>query len=154
MEVPHLMSTRLLECWLATIKASSATMSHALQQTKPARMGVICKSASSTPHFLLARVQLLTVFPICLSAYLLQLLSICVLSTAFKTFCSNKLGIHISTPCEHESNSLDVITAKHARNSRKVQENRVTWSFAMFRNRQWLFWDVRISVGKSTNMAL
>ena len=31
------------------------------------------------------------VFP----AYPLQLLSICVLSTAFKTFCSNNLGIHI-----------------------------------------------------------
>ena len=40
----------------------------------------------------------------------------------------NKLGIHISAPCEHESNSHDVITAKHARNSRKVQEDRVTWS--------------------------
>ena len=62
MEVPHLMSTRLMECWLATLKASSATMPHALQQTKPARMRVICRSASSTPHFLLARVQLLTFF--------------------------------------------------------------------------------------------
>ena len=70
MKVPHLMilmSTRLMECLLATLKASSATMSHALEQTKAARIGVICKSASSTPHFLLARVQFPTCFPICLS---------------------------------------------------------------------------------------
>ena len=42
-------------------------MSHALEQTKAAGIGVICKSASSTPHFLLARVQFSTCFPICLS---------------------------------------------------------------------------------------
>ena len=36
MKVPHLMSIRPMECWLATLNASSATMSHALQQTKAA----------------------------------------------------------------------------------------------------------------------
>ena len=40
MKVPHLMilmSIRPMECWLATLNASSATMSHALEQTKAAR---------------------------------------------------------------------------------------------------------------------
>ena len=64
MKVPHLMSIRPMECWLATLKASSATMSHALEQLKAARIRVICKSASIAPHFLLARVQLSIFFPI------------------------------------------------------------------------------------------
>ena len=34
MKVPHLMSIRPMECWLATLNASSATMSHALQEVK------------------------------------------------------------------------------------------------------------------------
>ena len=45
--VPHLMSIRPMECWLATLNASSPTMAHALEQTKAARIGVICNSASS-----------------------------------------------------------------------------------------------------------
>ena len=85
---------------------------------------MICKSASSAPHFLLARVQgysfqlvIQLVFP----AYTLQLPSVCVLPTAFKTFCWNKLGIltgtswhfsdissDISARWAHESTSLDV----------------------------------------------
>ena len=39
-------------------------MSHALEQINAARIGVICKSASTAPHFLLARVQLSICFPI------------------------------------------------------------------------------------------
>ena len=128
MEVPHLMSTRLMECWLATLKASSATMSHALQQTKAVRIGVICKSASSTPHFLLAKVQFPTCFPICLSHIHLatshlatSLFIICFLPTVFKTFCSNKpesltgkswefSDIASDTPAlwAHDGTSLDV----------------------------------------------
>ena len=57
MKVPHLMSIRPMECCIATLNASSATISHALQQTKAARVGVICQGASSAPHFLLARLQ-------------------------------------------------------------------------------------------------
>ena len=66
-------------------------MSHAVEQTKAARI-VICKSASSTPHFLLARVQFPTCSPICLSHIHLatSLYIICFLPTVFKTFCSNK----------------------------------------------------------------
>ena len=47
MKVPHLMSVRPMECWLATQNASSPTMSHALEKTKAARIEVICLSASS-----------------------------------------------------------------------------------------------------------
>ena len=57
MKVPHLMSIRPMECCIATLSASSATMSHALQQKKAARVGVILQGASSAPHFLLARMQ-------------------------------------------------------------------------------------------------
>ena len=57
MKVPHLMSIRPMECCIATLNASSATISHALQQTKAARVGVILQGASSAPHFLLARLQ-------------------------------------------------------------------------------------------------
>ena len=77
----------------------------------------------------------------------------------------NKLAfLHISSdisaPWAHESNPLDVNAAKHARNSRKVQEDKLTWLcvvcglLAMLRNRKWLFWDLPISVRKSTNIAL
>ena len=37
--------------------SSSPTMSHALQQVKAARIGVICQVASIAPQFLLARLQ-------------------------------------------------------------------------------------------------
>ena len=37
---------KALECWLATLNASSAIMSHALEQINAARIGVICQSAS------------------------------------------------------------------------------------------------------------
>ena len=56
-KVPHLISIRAMQCWLATQNASSAIMSHALQQTKAAPVGVICQGASSAPHFLLARLS-------------------------------------------------------------------------------------------------
>ena len=77
MKVPRLMSTRPMEGWLAMLRASSAIMSDALQQTKAAPIGVICKSASSAPHFLLARVQLSIWFPICLSRIRLASLYLC-----------------------------------------------------------------------------
>ena len=75
--------------------ASSPAMSHALEQTKAARIGVICQGASSAPHFLLARLQGYSfqfVFQVVFPAYTLQLPS-CVLPTAFKAICLNKLGI-------------------------------------------------------------
>ena len=66
MKVPHLLSTTPMEGWVETLRASSAIMSDALQQTKAAPIGVICKSASIS--WLLAckaaRVQLSTCFPI------------------------------------------------------------------------------------------
>ena len=46
-KVPHLLSIRTMECWLATLNASSPIMSHALEQINAARIGVICISASS-----------------------------------------------------------------------------------------------------------
>ena len=122
------MSIRPMECRLATLDASSAIMSHALEQTKNARIGVIRQGASSAPHFLLARLkgysfQLVfqLVFPAYTLQHLLQLPSICVLLTAFRTLCSNKLGIvtgtswnfsnissDMSSLWAHESTSLDV----------------------------------------------
>ena len=69
------------------------------EQTKAARIGVICQGASSAPHFLLARLQGYSfqfVFQLVFPAYTLQLPS-CVLPTVFKTFCSNKLGILTGT---------------------------------------------------------
>ena len=49
MEVPHLMSIRSMECWLATPFASSAIMSHALEPIKSATIGsstkVLCQSS-------------------------------------------------------------------------------------------------------------
>ena len=38
---------KALECWLTTLKASSAIMSHALELINAARIGVICQSAVS-----------------------------------------------------------------------------------------------------------
>ena len=83
--------------------------------------------SSSAPHFLLARLQgysFQLVFQLVLPAYTLHLPSICVLPTAFKTFCSNKLGIltgrswhfsnissDISAWWAHESTSLDASKA-------------------------------------------
>ena len=37
-----------------------------------------------------------------------------------------QVGIDVSAPCTHESNSLDVNMTRYARSSRKVQENKVT----------------------------
>ena len=104
--------------------SSSPTLSHALQQVKAARLGVICQGVSIAPHFLRARLHGCSfqfVFQLVFPAYTLQLPSICVLPTAFKTFCWNKLGIltgtswhfsnrssDISAPWAHESTSPDV----------------------------------------------
>ena len=64
------------------------------------------------------------------------------LCQASADFSLEQVGIDISAPCTHESNSLDVYTAKHARSLRKVQEDRlrslcmVCALLAMFRNRK------------------
>ena len=144
MKVPQLISIRPMECWLATLNASSAIMSHALEQINAARIGVICKSASSAPHFLLARLQgysFQSVFQLVFPAYTVQLHSISVLLTAFKTFCSNKLGIPTGTklhffnissdmyaPWAHESTSLDINKAKGmlTSNAKRIFCNNVT----------------------------
>ena len=127
MKVPHLISIRPKECWLATLNASSAIM-FVLEQITAARIGVICKSASSAPHFLLARLQgysFQLVFQLVFPAYTLQLPSICLLPTALKTFCWRNLGILTGTSWHfsdissdmyalwaHESTSLDINKAK------------------------------------------
>ena len=75
-------------------------------------------------------------------------------------FSLEQVGIDVSAPCTHDSNSIDVYTTTHARGSGKVQEDRwrslcpVCGLLAMFRNRKWLFSDLPISVRKSTNIAL
>ena len=43
-----------------------------------------------------------------------------------RDFSLEQVGIDISCPCTHESNSLNVNTAKNARSSRKVEEDKVT----------------------------
>ena len=111
MKVTQLMSTQP-----HMQEASSPIMSHALEQINAARIGVICQGASSAPHFLLARLQGYSfqfVFQLVLPAYTLHLPSICVLPTAFKTFCSNKLGI-LTGRSWHFSNISSDISAPRA----------------------------------------
>ena len=105
--------------------SSSPTLSHALQEVKAARIGVICQGASSAPHFLLARVQLSICVPITVvfPAYTLQLPSICVLPTAFKTFCWNKLGILTGTSWHFSDISSD-IPARWAHESTSFDVNK------------------------------
>ena len=65
------------------------------EQTKAARIGVICQGASSAPQVLLARLQehsFQFVFHLVFPAYTLQLPSISALPTAFKKLCSNIRG--------------------------------------------------------------
>ena len=144
MKVLHLISMRPKECWLATLNASSAILSHALEQINAARIGVICQGASSAPHFLLARLKgysFQLVFQLVFPAYTLQLPSICVLSTAFKTFCWRNLEIlagtswhfsnissNISAPWAHESTSLDINEANGmlTSNAKRIFCNTVT----------------------------
>ena len=104
----------------------------------------LIKSASSAPHCLLSRLQghsFQFVFQLVFPAYTLQLPSICVLPTAFKTFCWNKLGIFtgtswhfsnissdISAPWAHERTSLDVNKANGmlTSNPKRIFCNNVT----------------------------
>ena len=51
--VPADRRNKTLECWLATLNASSAIMSHALEQINSARIGVICKSYARVLQVLL-----------------------------------------------------------------------------------------------------
>ena len=143
--VPADRRNKTLECWLATLDASSAIISHALEQIKAARIGVICQGASSAPHFLLARLQGYSfqfVFQWVFPPYTLQLPSICVLPTAFKTFCWNKLEIltgtswhfsdissDISALWAHESTSLDVNKANGmlTSNAKHIFSDNVTY---------------------------
>ena len=119
-------------------------MSHALEQIHAAGIGVICKSASIAPHFLLARLQgysFQLVIQLVCPAYILQLPSICVLLTAFKTFCWNKRGIlpgtslhfsnissDISAPWARERTSLDLkkTNGMLASNDKRIFCNNVT----------------------------
>ena len=105
--------------------SSSPTLPHALQQVKAARIGVICQGASSAPHFLLESLQGYSfqfVFQVVFPAYTLQLPSICVLPTAFKTFCSNKLGILTGTSWHFSDISSD-IPARWSHESTSVDVN-------------------------------
>ena len=65
--------------------------------------------------------------------------------------------ISIRTLSSHESNSLDVNTAKNARSRGKDEGDKVTlcdvWCSCNVQNRKWLLWDLPISVRKSTNIA-
>ena len=109
-----------------------------------ARIEVICQGASSTHHFLLARLTVYSfqfVFQLVSLPYTLQIPSISVLPTALKTFCWNKLGIltgtswhffnissDISALWAHESTSLDINKAYGmlASNARSIFCNNVT----------------------------
>ena len=104
-------------------KRTSAVMSYALEQLNAPGIGVIREGPSRASHFLLARVQFPTCFPIGLSHIHLatSLYIICFLPTVFKTFCSNKResltgkswefsDIASDTPAlrAHDGTSLDV----------------------------------------------
>ena len=151
-----------MECWLATLNESSATVSHALEQVTAARIGVICEcfNWSSLLACKAVTVQLSICFPISLSRIHLaaslylcprRLLSRHSVRTSWE-FSLEQVGIDISASCTYESNSLDVNTAKHVRSLRKVQEYRwrslcvVCGLLAMFRDRKSLFWVLPISV--------
>ena len=149
-------------------------MSHALEKTKAARIGVICLSASSKLsvsclHGYSASIQKIQGFfwkaifaipPIVPAVTLYTLpwkirIKTCPLSFSMASslllflfghgvetsnlgdvsahklcqasgdFSLEQVGIDVSAPCTHDSNSIDVYTATHARNSGKVQEDRL-----------------------------
>ena len=182
---------RPMKCWLATLNVSSPTMSHALEKTKAARIGLICKSASSKLRFLLAWLlcfytenpriffwkAIFATSPIVPAVTIHTLpwkmrVATCPLSFSMASslvlflfghgvetsnlgdvsaqklcqasgdFSLEQVGIDVSAPCRHDSNSIDVYTATHARGSRKVQDDRwrslcvVCGLLAMFRNRK------------------
>ena len=141
MKVPHLMSIRPMECWLATLNTSSATMSHALEQINAARIGAICKECFKCFPLLAWKGSIQLAVQLVFPAYTLQLPSNCVLLTAFKKLCSNKLGILTGTSWQfsnisvdisalraHESTSLDVNKANGmlTRNTKRIFCDHVT----------------------------
>ena len=78
MDVPHLVARRSMECWLATLDASSVIMSHASEQINAARIGVICQSASlKLSASCLQGYSFQLVFQLVFTSYTLQLPSIC-----------------------------------------------------------------------------
>ena len=105
--------------------SSSPTMSHALEQAKGARIGVICKSASSKLsasclHGYTVSMQKIQGFLFWKSIFAIPPI---VAAVAIHTL-PWKMRIEtcpLSAPCTHESKSIDVYTAIHARGSRKVQ---------------------------------
>ena len=105
--------------------SSSPTMSHALEQTKGARIGVICKSASSKLsasclHGYTVSMQKIQGFLFWKSIFAIPPI---VAAATIHTL-PWKMRIEtcpLSAPCTHESKSIDVYTAIHARGSRKVQ---------------------------------
>ena len=99
--VPADRRNKTLERWLATLNTSSAITSHALEQIDASWFRVVCKSYARVLQVLLAACFQLYSFQLAIQlvfpSYTLQLPSICVLPTAFNTFCSNKLGIPTGT---------------------------------------------------------
>ena len=96
-------------------------MSHTLEQINAARIGVICKSASSAPHFLFARAQFSTCYPISLSrihrtASLYQCPADCFQELLFEqpgnltgtSWHFSNISSDISAWWAHESTSLDI----------------------------------------------
>ena len=102
------------------LNASSARMSHALEQTNVARIRVICQSASSARHFLLARGQLSTCFPSSLSRiHLVACLYLCpadcfqeILFQQAVTSRSNKLGFLTSVDVNNKATGMLTSNAK------------------------------------------
>ena len=203
MKVPHLMSIRPMECWLATQNASSAIMSHALEQINAARTGVISQSASSKLSasclngcsVSLRNIQGSSTFFIRgdvrnTSVTIHTLVEKCPFSFRFWTWCgdfqfreeliiahaalytvgntprtlSSKRGLRTGTSWELTYLPLASMKVTHLMSLHpKLQEARETLKktrslcvvcglLAMFRNRQWQFWDLPLSVKKSTNM--
>ena len=171
--LPADLRNKALEFWLATINASSVILSHALEQINAARIGVICQSASAKlptcclqGYFVSLRntqgsstcfwEAMFPTRPIALAVETSHLGDVPAqeLCQAIGDVLLEQVGIDVSAPCTHESNSLDDNPAKHAR-MKKTRSLCVMWGLlAMFRNWKCLLWDVPISVRKSTNIAL
>ena len=142
---------KALECWLATLNASSAIMSHALEQTNAARIGVICQGASS---------KLPTC---CLHGYSVSLPRITpdsLMASCLLQVVDWHLESRESAPFTHTHEVSHLMsTSPNMREARerfkKTRSLCVMWGLlAMFRNRKWLYWDLPISVPKSPNIAL
>ena len=123
---PQISPFKFLSCSIFSDYVTCFATSKIEKLIKAARIGVICQGASSASHFLLARLQGYSfqfVFQLVLPAYTLQLPSICVLPTAFKTFCWNKLGILTGTSWDFSDKSSDT-SARWANESTSHDANK------------------------------